>query len=101
MPATCVAWSELRGSNGVAAYFQLGRRGAKARATITLAFVKRFCPFGKPRGMRYPRARKYGWVLSSPSSMIPIFTPFPAEFRVGPQRAGAPMKAGVDERSAW
>jgi hypothetical protein len=33
--------------------------------------------------------------------MIPIFTPFPAELRVGPQSVGAPMKPGVDERSVW
>jgi hypothetical protein len=88
-------------SKGVFAYFHFGLRGANARATITFALVYAFCPFGKPRGMRYPLARKYGWVLSRPSSMIPIFTPFPAEFRVGPQSAGAPMKAGVDERSVW
>jgi hypothetical protein len=33
--------------------------------------------------------------------MIPIFTPFPADLRVGPQSAGAPMNLGVEERSAW
>jgi hypothetical protein len=42
----------LTGSKGVFAYFHLGLLGAKARATITFALVKRFCPFGKPRGMR-------------------------------------------------
>ncbi len=72
----------------------------KALATITFALVKARWPFGKPRGIRYPRARKNGCVRSSPSSMIPIFTPFPAEVSLGPQSAGAPMKPGVDERSA-
>ena len=101
IPATWVACSEFSGSKGRRANFHFGERGAKARATITFASVKRLFPFGKPRGIRYPRALKYGWTRSTPSSMIPIFTPWPALESRGPQSAGAPMKLGVVVRSAW
>ena len=51
MPATWVACSEFSGSNGRLANFHFGERGANARATITFLVVKRFCPFGNPRGI--------------------------------------------------
>ena len=46
MPATFVAWSEFSGSNGVFAYFQAGRNGANAFATITFGVVYCVLPFG-------------------------------------------------------
>ena len=50
MPATCVAWSEYCGSNGVVPYFHVSFAGAKARATITFGVVYPVFPFGKPAG---------------------------------------------------
>ena len=41
IPATCVAWKDSAGSNGVFAYFQVGDGGAKVRWTITFVVVDR------------------------------------------------------------
>src|SRR6186713_1680830 len=75
IPATCVPCSLNSGSNGRLAYFQVGDGGAKARATITFAVVKLASPFGYPGGIVKPAGEKNGCVWSTPSSMIPIFTP--------------------------
>ena len=83
------------------AYFHAGVAGANARATITLAVVYAVLPFGKPAGIVKPAGAKNGCVWSTPSSMIPIFIPFPAVASVGPQTVGAPISCGVRSRSAW
>ena len=51
IPATCVPWKECSVSNGFEAFFQAGRGGGNARATITFAVVYAVCPFGKPGGI--------------------------------------------------
>src|SRR5712691_13044924 len=101
IPATCVACSEFTGSKGRFAYFHFGFAGANARATITFAVVNEVFPFGKPAGIVYPVGSKNGWVWSTPSSMIPIFMPWPAVASVGPQSAGAPISWGVRSRVVW
>ena len=42
---------EFCGSNGDAAYFDVGRAGVNTRATITFAVVNCVWPFGKPGGI--------------------------------------------------
>ncbi len=42
-----------------------------------------------------PAGLKNGWVWSMPSSMIPIFMPWPAVARSEPQSAVAPISCGV------
>ncbi len=64
---------------------------------MTFAVVKRSCPFGNPAGIVYPVGSKNGCSGSMPESMMPIFTPWPAVSRVGPQSAGAPICCGVEE----
>ena len=94
IPATCVAWKENCGSNGVLPYFHVSLAGANARATITFGVVKAVFPLGKPAGYAKPVGSKYGCVWSIPSSMIPIFMPCPAVASVGPQMVVAPISCG-------
>src|SRR6266536_488549 len=101
MPETWVPCSLYSGSNGRFAYFHCGDGGGNARATITLAVVKPTSPFGKPAGMVKPTGERNGCVWSTPSSMIPIFIPWPAFASVGPQTVGAPISCGVRSRAAW
>src|SRR6266480_7762949 len=75
IPATCVACSELTGSNGREAYFQDSPGGGNARATITFAVVKALFPLGKPLGIVKPAGLKKACAWSTPSSMIPILIP--------------------------
>ncbi len=51
MPATCVPWTEADARNGSLASLGMSPAGGNARATITLALVKRRLPFGKPGGI--------------------------------------------------
>src|SRR5258708_6737843 len=95
IPATCVPCSEFSGSNGVFAYFHVGLAGANARATITFAVVNDVFPFGNPAGIVKPAGSRNGCVWSTPSSMTPIFIPWPAVASVGPQGAGATISWGV------
>src|SRR3954447_5746580 len=94
MPATCVPCSLFSGSNGRPAYFHFGDGGANARATLTLEVVKAVSPFGYPTGMAKPAGERNGCVWSTPSSMTPIFIPWPAVASVGPHSAGAPISCG-------
>ena len=75
-------------------YFHVSDAGANARATITFGVVKLVFPFGNPAGYEKPLGSKYGCVWSSPSSMTPIFIPWPAVERVDPHTAGAPISCG-------
>src|SRR4029077_5387921 len=76
MPATCVAWKEAARSIG-----SRPRRPecgpGNARATITFRVVHFSPPFGNPGGYEYPAGLRNGFVLSTPSSTIPIFIPSP------------------------
>ena len=96
IPATCVPWSEFGPSNASRAACVFAVGGAKARATMTFAFVKRRCPFGKPAGIVYPAGLKNGCDWSTPLSMKPIFTPWPAVERPAPQSTFAPICCGVE-----
>src|SRR5437763_437453 len=78
MPATCVAWNDSVGSNGLFANFHVGDGGANARCTITFRVANCVCPFGKPGGYWNPLGLKYGFEASIPSSITAIFIPFPA-----------------------
>src|SRR6478735_11326474 len=100
IPATCVPWLESSGLNASRALGEVTPLGANTRATITFAVVNRSWPFGKPEGIVYPDGSKYGWLGSTPESMIPIFMPWPALSRVGPQRPGAPIWAALDSDCA-
>ena len=99
MPATFVAWSESTGSKGVFAYFHVGSAGANARATITFGVVYAVFPFGKPGGYVKFAGLKKMCVWSIPSSMIPIFIPWPAVASVGPQtvRSADQLRRPVEE----
>src|SRR5579872_4050542 len=101
MPATCVAWSELTGSNGMRAYFQVSPAGVNARATITFGVVYAVFPFGKPGGYDRPDGSKNGCCWSTPSSMTPILIPWPAVARFEPQTLGAPISCGPVLRRLW
>src|ERR1700750_2230706 len=102
MPATCVAWKELSGSNGTFAYFHDVDGGVNVRCTITFGVVYFVSPFGNPAGYGNPLGLKYGWVACSPSSMIPIFMPLPAVAKFGPHSLSAPICCGpAVSRSAW
>src|SRR5437868_9004765 len=101
MPATCVAWSEFSGSNGVPAYFHVSPGGVNARATITFGVVYDVSPFGKPAGYARPPGSKYVCVWSTPSSMIPIFIPSPAVASDAPHTAGAWINCGPELRRLW
>src|SRR6185503_9707664 len=101
IPATCVLCSLFSGSNGRLAYFHFGEGGANARATITFAVVNVVSPFGYPAGIVKPAGERNGCVWSTPSSMTPIFIPWPAVVRVGPQSAGAPINCGERSSDAW
>src|SRR5437899_3642216 len=94
MPATCVAWNDSVGSNGVFAYFQVGDGGANVRCTITFGVVCCVWPFGKPAGYWKPFGSKYGFVASRPSSITAIFMPLPADANVAPQSLSAPICSG-------
>src|SRR5436190_20816662 len=100
MPATCVAWNELSGSNGRDAYFQVVDGGANARCTITFGVANCVCPFGNPGGYANPLASKNACVASTPSSMIPILIPLPAVAKVDPHSLSAPMTCGLRLSSA-
>ena len=43
---------------------------------------------------------KNGWVWSIPSSMMPIFIPWPADESWGPHSAGAPIRPGLRSSAA-
>ncbi len=51
IPATCVPWLESSSANATRADAAVALFGAKTRATITLAVVKRSWPFGNPAGI--------------------------------------------------
>jgi hypothetical protein len=51
IPATCVPWLEFSPSTARPAFRERAPGGAKARATMTFAFVKRIWPFGNPAGI--------------------------------------------------
>src|SRR5581483_846442 len=100
IPATWVPCSDSSGSNGRFAYFQVVVGGAKARATITFGVVKAVSPFGNPAGIVYPAGLKNGCAWSTPSSMIPIFTPLPAVSNAGSSHIRlAPISCGLRSRS--
>src|SRR5262245_5993245 len=100
MPATCVAWNELSGSNGRDAYFHDGDGGTNVRCTITFGVAAAVCPFGRPAGYEKPLESKNGWDASIPSSMIPIFMPFPAVENDGsPHSLSAPITNGLRSSS--
>src|SRR6478672_9093166 len=94
IPATCVAWNELDGSNGLAAYFHVGDGGVNVRCTITFGVASCVCPFGNPGGYWKALELKYGCSAWTPSSMIPIFIPLPAVSKLGPHSLSAPTCCG-------
>ena len=100
MPATWVACSDCSGSNGVFPYFQVFVGGENARAAITFGVVNWASPFGKPAGIVYPAGLKKGCAWSTPSSTIPILTPFPAVLKsAAPHlRRADQLRAPVEER---
>ena len=51
IPATCVPWLESSGLNARRALGEVIPFGAKTRATMTFAVVKRTWPFGNPGGI--------------------------------------------------
>src|ERR1043166_5333988 len=76
IPATCVPWNEaLRSSGSFPAAPDPGP--GKARATMIFPFVNCVSPSGKPAGGVKPAPLRNGFVLSTPSSTTPIFTPSP------------------------
>src|SRR5262249_50575659 len=94
MPATCVAWNDCVGSNGVVAYLYVGEGGATARCTITFGVARPERPFGNPPGYVKPAGLKTGGEAPPPASMIPILTPLPAVASAGPQSLSAPISSG-------
>src|SRR3954453_8890900 len=84
MPATCVAWNDSAGSNGSDAFLYDGDGGGNARCTITFGVADCVWPFGNPAGYTNPLGLKYGLDASTPSSMIPIFIPWPDVSKAAP-----------------
>src|SRR2546430_16778029 len=101
MPATCVACSELTGSNGREAYFQVAPGGGNVRAAITFAVVNALLPLGKPLGIEKPAGLKNGGAWATPSSMIPILLPRPSVARVGARSAGALISGALPPSHVW
>src|SRR3954469_21473961 len=99
IPATCVPCSDCAGSNGSAAGGWVECGGGKARATITFAVVKLAWPLGKPAGIVKADGSKNGCRWSTPSSMTPIFMPWPAVESVGPQTCCAPTTTTLGSTS--
>ena len=97
MPATCVPWSStsLTPTNGSVSSDPVAPGREKTRATITFGVVYAVFPFGNSGGYEKPAGAKKGCVWSMPWSMMPIFMPFPAVCRSGPQSCVAPMSFGV------
>ena len=82
-PATAVPWNEnWRSTASLPCGPEYGP--GNAFATITFGVVRLVWPLGKPAGLRN------GFVLSTPSSTIPIFTPSPRA-PVSDASCGAPI----------
>ena len=72
----------------------------KARATMIFPFVNFVWPSGKPAGGVKPAPLRNGFVLSTPSSTTPIFTPSPLP-PVAAWKTSAPITAGLRFSARW
>ncbi len=77
IPATWVPWKDESGSTARRPALPAPGPG-KTRATITFGVVHFVAPFGKPGGYEKPFGSKNGFVWSTPSSTIAIFSPVPS-----------------------
>src|SRR5512133_2207973 len=99
IPATCVAWKEaLRSTASRPRRPEFGP--GNARATITFGDVHLRPPRGKPGGYASPSGARKGFVLSTPSSTIPILTPSPRA-PVSAFSSSAPITPGLVSVSRW
>ena len=71
-----------------------------ARATMIFPFVNCVWPSGKPVGAVKPAPLRNGFVLSTPSSTTPIFTPSPFA-PVAAWKTSAPITVGLRFSARW